>query len=251
MATSKSPFRAVAVCARTSLLISSTVSPTLAEASAGWITRLSMVIWIVAACPETDAPSMSATPGSIHLGIMSNSLLQVGGDFLGVLLMALEDLQAGLQQALQLRIAGGGNELGFQRRVDRLVVGDLIGDVGLVVGGAAQLTEFGELVGGVLRQRLAGVVVFRGDLQLLDEVERLLVHRFMVADHIVGERLDLLVAGFGFRLFGRVDVDHPGGVGDMRDLRVGRLRALRKSGAAEQADGGDRRAQSNEHDFLT
>src|SRR3954469_25140499 len=98
MLTSKSPFRAVAVCAKISLLISSMVSPTLADTSAGAITRFSMVIWIVAACAETDIPSIStATPGSIHLGITQNSLLQFRGDFFGVLLMALEDLQAGLQ----------------------------------------------------------------------------------------------------------------------------------------------------------
>jgi len=51
--TSKSPLRAVAVCASTSLLIHSMVSPTLAETSAGANTRLSIVIWIVAACAGT------------------------------------------------------------------------------------------------------------------------------------------------------------------------------------------------------
>ena len=66
--------------------------------------------------------------------------------------MALENLQAGLQQALQFRIAGGWNEQRLQRAVDGLVVGDFIGDIGLVVGSTTQLAEFGELVGGVLRQ---------------------------------------------------------------------------------------------------
>jgi hypothetical protein len=83
---------------------------------------------------------------------------------LGVLLMALEDLQACLQQALQLGIAGRGDQLRFQHAVDRLVVGNLVGDIGLVEGCAGELAELGELVGGRLRQRLAGVVVLRRDV---------------------------------------------------------------------------------------
>src|SRR3977135_2875683 len=111
MVTSQSPFRAVAVWARMSLLIHSMVSPTLAEASAGAITRFSMVIWMVAAFAEMDVPSVSAaTMGKIHPGVMRGSLLQRCGDMLGMLLMALKNLQAGLQQALQFRVAGVGNE---------------------------------------------------------------------------------------------------------------------------------------------
>jgi len=70
--TSQSPFCAVAVWAKMSLLIYSTVSPTFAEASAGEITRFSIVIWIVAACAETDiTPSASAaTIDRGHLGVM-------------------------------------------------------------------------------------------------------------------------------------------------------------------------------------
>src|ERR1700726_1893465 len=101
---------------------------------------------------------------------MADSLLQLGGDVFGVLLVALKNLQAGLQQAFQLGLAGRRNQLRLQRAVDGLVVGDLVGDIGLVVVGAFQLGEFGKLVGGLLRQRLAGVVVFRRDFQLLDQV---------------------------------------------------------------------------------
>src|SRR6185437_7915118 len=73
--TSKSPFLAVAVWAKMSLLISSTVSPTLAEASAGEITRFSIEIWIVAACAETGIPKDSAaTIGRVHLGIIGRLL---------------------------------------------------------------------------------------------------------------------------------------------------------------------------------
>src|SRR5476649_2216756 len=106
---------------------------------------------MVAACAETDIPSISAARvGKIHLGVMLGSLFQAGGDMFGVLLVALENLQAGLQQALQLRVAGIGDQRGLQRAIDRLVIGDFVGDIGLVELGALQLAEFGELGGGVL-----------------------------------------------------------------------------------------------------
>src|ERR1700682_3182865 len=98
---------------------------------------------------------------------MRVSLLQRRGDVLGVLLVALKNLQAGLQQALQFRVAGGGNEQRFQRAIDRLVIGDFVGGIGLVELGAFQSVEFGELGGGVLRQRTAGVIVFGGGLWVL------------------------------------------------------------------------------------
>src|SRR5258705_12027092 len=96
--TSKAPFRAVAVWGNTSLLINSMVSPTVAEVSAGEITRSSIVIRMVAAPAGTDAPSGSAaTIERGHLGVMSGSLLQGSGEVFGVLRVALKDLQAGLQ----------------------------------------------------------------------------------------------------------------------------------------------------------
>jgi choline dehydrogenase-like flavoprotein len=48
-----------------------------------------------------------------------------------MLLMALEDLQAGLQQVLQFCVIGRWNQLGLKCTVDGLMVGDLIGNVGL------------------------------------------------------------------------------------------------------------------------
>src|ERR1041384_6098326 len=104
--TSKSPFFAVAVCASTSLFTSSRVSPTLAVASAREITRFSTVIVMVAACTGT-AIAQKTNRHAIRRGRpgMIDSLLQFRRDMLGVLLMALKDLQPGLQQALQLGIA--------------------------------------------------------------------------------------------------------------------------------------------------
>ena len=56
---------------------------------------------MVAACAETGIPNVSAaTIGKIQLGIMRGPLFQRRGDVFGMLLMALENLQAGLQQAL-------------------------------------------------------------------------------------------------------------------------------------------------------
>src|SRR6266436_6506385 len=108
---------------------------------------------MVAASAGPDAPSVSAaTIERVHLGVMSGSLLQAGGDVFGVLLVALKDLQAGLQQALHLRVGRVGNERRLQSAVDGLVVGDLVGDIGLVGFGALELAEFGELVGRLLRQ---------------------------------------------------------------------------------------------------
>src|ERR1700742_9991 len=128
-----------------SLLMSSTVSPTLAETSAGEITRFSIVISMVAACAGTEVASDSAaTVATIHPGVMAVSFtsashsLQFTGDVFGVLLMALKNLQAGLQQALQLGVAGRRDQRGLQRAVDRLVIGDLVGDIGLVEVGALQ-----------------------------------------------------------------------------------------------------------------
>src|SRR6476619_6411111 len=154
--TSRSPFRAVAVWAKISLLIHSMVSPTLAVASAGDTTRFSITTCRVAACAGTAiAPSiMAVTIRIARPGSMAFSLLQAGSDVFGVLLVALKDFQAGLQQALQFGIAGRGDQLRLQRAIDGLVVGDLVGDIGLVVVGALQLVELGELVGGLLRQRL-------------------------------------------------------------------------------------------------
>src|SRR5674476_1318649 len=110
--------------------------------------------------------------------------------------MALENLQAGLQQALELGIARRRNQQGLERAVDGLVVGDLVGDIGLVESRAAELGQFGVFGGGLLGQRAAGIVVFRRNRELLNQVGRLLIHRRVVAHHIVSEGANLFVLGF-------------------------------------------------------
>jgi hypothetical protein len=46
--------------------------------------------------------------------------------------MALEDFKAGLEQTLELGIAGGRNKRRSERAIDRLVIRNLVSDVCLV-----------------------------------------------------------------------------------------------------------------------
>src|SRR5262245_37852508 len=103
----------------------------------------------------------------------------------GMLFVALKDFQTGLQQIFEFRVACRGDQLGLQRGVDLLMIGNLVGDIGLVVGGAFQLGKFGALVGSLLGQGLAGVVVFRRHIEFFDKVECLLVHGCMITLHVL------------------------------------------------------------------
>ena len=87
------------------------------------------------------------------------ALFELRCDVLGVLFVALKDLQPRRQKILELGIARRRNELALKRAVDGFVIGDLIVDIGLIEGG-----EFGALVAGLLGQCLAGVVVLRRDI---------------------------------------------------------------------------------------
>src|SRR6185437_8117415 len=60
------------------------------------------------------------------------SSFQRAGKLLGVLLVALEDLEPGLQQAFKFRVVRRGNERRLERVVDGLVEGDLVVHVRLV-----------------------------------------------------------------------------------------------------------------------
>src|SRR5215471_14828191 len=162
MLTFQSPSVAVAVCTRASLLIHSIVSPTFAFTSAGVKTSLSIVTCIVSARAETERPNITQATKTIRSGVMAEFLLfQVGRDVLGVLLVALENLQAGLQQTFELAVAGRGNKRAFKRAIHGLVVFDFVGDIGLVKSGTVELRKFVTFGRGLLGQRAAGVVVFR------------------------------------------------------------------------------------------
>ena len=65
-------------------------------------------------------------------------LISACREIFDMLLMALEDLQAGLKQALELPIAGIGDQRGFEGAVHGLVIGDLIVHIGLVEGGTLE-----------------------------------------------------------------------------------------------------------------
>src|SRR6185312_15801810 len=125
--TSHPPFT-VAVWAKASLLIHSIVSPTLTWISTGEKTNLSIVTVMVSArAGAVAAPSASTTAnGRASRAIRPPSLFELGLDMFGVLFMALENLQAGLEQILQFGIARRGDEKILQRPVHLLVVGNFV-----------------------------------------------------------------------------------------------------------------------------
>src|SRR5450759_294342 len=115
---------------------------------------------MISACAETDSrPDRASAARQIHLGVKAAvlDLFECGCDVFGMLLVALEDLQAGLQQALELGIAGRRNEQALERAIDGLVIGDLVGDIGLVELRAFELSQFGKFGGRLLGQAAAGV----------------------------------------------------------------------------------------------
>ena len=59
------------------------------------------------------------------------------------------------------------------------MIGDLVGNVGLVEFPALELSQLGAFVDRLAGQGAAGVIVLRRDLEFLDEVERLLVDGLM------------------------------------------------------------------------
>src|SRR6185312_17334111 len=165
-----------------------------------------------------------------------------------MLLMALENLQAGFQQALQLGVLCRRDQRGLQRLVDLLVIGDLVIDISLVEGGTLELFKLGFLALDLLGQRLAGGVVFRRDLQFLDKVQRLHVHRLMVANHVLGKADDILVMRLGNGKLRHIDVQRAGGVGDVGDLRIGGfIGRLGERRGSEQAKRGYGRERANMH----
>src|ERR1035437_8304357 len=153
---------------------------------------------------------------------MFHLLFEFRRDVFGVLLMALEYLQAGFQQALQLGIVRRRNQRALERAVHGLMVGDLVVDIRLVERRAVELSEFFALGGALLGQRAAGIVVLRRYLELLDQRQRLLVHRRVIANQIGREGPNFFVLGFFQRLFGGFDIELPRRIGDGGDLRIGR-----------------------------
>ena len=111
----------------------------------------------------------------------------------GVLLMTLEDFETGLQQAFEFGVVRRRNEQGFERPVHCLVVSHFIGNISLVVCRAAELRQFGLLVGGLLRQCSTGIVIRRRDIELFHQIERLFVHGLMVTHHVLREGDNFLV----------------------------------------------------------
>ena len=83
---------------------------------------------------------------------------------LGMLLVALEQLQAFLQQRLQLGILRIGNERLAQGLIDRLMIGHFVVDIGLVERCAIETSKLFALSIRCLRQALACWIIFRRDV---------------------------------------------------------------------------------------
>src|SRR5271155_3312895 len=97
-----------------------------------------------------------------------------------MLFVTLKDLQPGLEKVLQFWVARIGYEDSLERIVDRLVIGDFIVGVSLVERRAIQFAEFGLFGLRLLEERLAGVIVLRGYVQLLDQRQSLIVDRGVI-----------------------------------------------------------------------
>src|SRR5262245_24829077 len=125
--------------------------------SLGVKSSFAMVTVVVAAQASDAESSVTAARSTGKPRIRDYVLLQIGRDVLGMLLMALEQLQTGLQQALQFAVLRRRNQKRLQRAVDLLVIGNLVAHVFLVEGRTAELGELGAFVGRCLGQRLRRV----------------------------------------------------------------------------------------------
>src|SRR5919199_2188759 len=142
---------------------------------------------------------------------------------LGMLLVALEQLEPGREKLLQLAIVRRRNERLAKAVVHKLVISHLVLRVGSVELRALERAHLLQLIVTLLGQRAAGLVVLGRDIQLLHECQRLLIDSLVIADHVISEGEDVLVLGVLFGEFRGLDVDLASRVGDVSDLRVGRL----------------------------
>ncbi len=221
--------RAVAVCWKISAFIHSTESPTLIPGGTGPNAMFAMrMTWTV----EPAAARRAAKGGTIRKAARTKRRLQLtvryepssGGEMLGVHLMLLEELETGAEQRLQLGILRVGNQRAAQGIVDGLVVGDLVLDICPIERRPIKLAQVAQLGLGLARQGRARRIGLRRHAQLLHQRQRLIVDRRVVTDHFLGEGADLGVLALLQRLLAGLDVDHPGGVGDVGDLRIRRRR---------------------------
>src|SRR5262245_6700336 len=128
------------------------------------------------------------------------------------------------QEALELTVLRFRDERVVECLHHRVVIHDLIVDVGLVEGGAVQRGELRARVLTAFHERLAGVVRLWRHLELADEIGCRLDGASVIGDHRLRELLDLAVSRLRERELARVDVDLVGRDGDRRDLGVVDLR---------------------------
>src|SRR6185436_6494390 len=101
---------------------------------------------------ETDVATATTTmAGSSHARLSVRTirplLLDRHRRVFGVLLMALEELEAGLEQRLQLAVRRRRNQRRLERAVDGLVVRHFVRNVGLVERRAAEFGQLEALIG--------------------------------------------------------------------------------------------------------
>src|ERR1700730_3559976 len=127
-------------------------------------------------------------------------LRQLLPEVLGVFFMLREELETSLQQALELFVLGGGDQLLFERPINGLMVGHLVLGVSHIEGVSAQLRQLFPLFGRRIGQGFAGAVILWLYLQLIEQRERLFVYRFVIPDHLLREGFDILVLTLAQRL---------------------------------------------------
>jgi hypothetical protein len=84
-----------------------------------------------------------------------------------------------------------------------MVIGDLIVDIGAVESAAVKLGETLQSRIGLLAERRAGGIRLRRHMELLDQRQRLAIHRLVIAYHLGCEAANLRVVRLGKRLLGR------------------------------------------------
>ena len=91
---------------------------------------------------------------------------------------------------------------------------------------AVELGEFVALRGRLLGKRLAGIVVFRGDIEFLHQCQSLVIYRLVIALHVLCKGDNVLVVALLQRLLRGFDVKLTRRVGDMGDLGIGEFGTL-------------------------
>src|SRR3954453_12755999 len=148
-----------------------------------------------------------------------------------MLRVSLKDPQTGLEQALQFSIGRARDQCRFKSVINRLVIGNLVRHVRLVEFRTLQLSELDQLARSRFRKAATPVIIFRRDLELLEQIQSQLVHDLMVTHHIFSERSHVRIGRLTQSLPCSRNINNACRISDMRNLRITQLPTLRESGA--------------------